>query len=118
MCHTQLAGSRWSSSCAVQVDVHYRRRVVADVGDVSNREPEREPNDEVIFIEPRWPIALVLSGFIVVTVVLRLVEPERESLGPHWLAPALEVALLVALIAANPAHIAGARGGCVRCRSR
>jgi hypothetical protein len=43
----------------------------------------------------------------VVTGVLRVVQPERESLGPHWLAPAIEIALLIALIAANPAHIAG-----------
>ena len=67
----------------------------------------RNSDEEPIFIEPRWPVALVLSAYIVVTVVLRVVEPERESLGPHWLAPSIEVALLIALIAANPAHIAG-----------
>ena len=69
---------------------------------------EPQPSDlEVTFIEPRWPIALVLSGFIAITVVLRIVEPERESLGPHWLAPAIEIALLAALLVANPAHVAG-----------
>lgn len=81
--------------------------MVADVGGVPSREPEREPTDgEAIFIEPRWPIALVLSSFIAVTVVLRVVQPERESLGSPWLVPGIEVALLVALIAANPAHVA------------
>jgi hypothetical protein len=81
--------------------------VVTDIDGVPSPGPERDPIDEEIFIEPRWPIALVLSSFIAVTVVLRVAEPERESLGPHWLAPAIEVALLIALIAANPAHIAG-----------
>ena len=63
--------------------------------------------DHPIFIEPRWPIAVALASFIVVTVVLRVAEPERESLGPHWLTPAIEIALLLALIAANPAHLEG-----------
>jgi uncharacterized membrane protein len=62
---------------------------------------------EPIFIEPRWPIALALTLFIALTVVLRLVEPDRASLRPHWLVPAIEVALLGALIAANPGHLAG-----------
>src|SRR3954447_12889397 len=90
----------------------YRRSVVAESAGVPSPEPEMErvtldDDDEVIFLESRWPIALVLSSFIVLTLVLRVVEPERESVGPHWLAPAIEVALLGALIAANPAHIAG-----------
>jgi hypothetical protein len=71
--------------------------------------PESEPartGDEPIFIEPRWPIALSLSFFIAVTVVLRVVQPDRESLGPNWLVPGIEIALLVALIAADPAQLA------------
>jgi uncharacterized membrane protein len=88
--------------------LQYRRAVVADVGSVPSSEPNGEPaEEEPLLIEPRWPLALVLSAFIVVTVVLRVVEPERESLGPDWLVPAIEVALLIALIAANPAHVAG-----------
>jgi hypothetical protein len=31
----------------------------------------------------------------VVTVMLRVVEPERASLGPHWLVPVIEVGLLI-----------------------
>jgi len=74
--------------------------------------PEPDPgwetlDQEEIFVEPRWPIALVLSSFILLTIVLRIAEPERESLGPHWLAPAIEIGLLIALIAANPAHLVG-----------
>ena len=84
--------------------------MVAESGDVANPEPDSERealDEEEIFVEPRWPIAVVLSSFIVLTIVLRIAEPERESLGPHWLAPAIEVGLLLALIAANPAHLVG-----------
>jgi uncharacterized membrane protein len=59
--------------------------------------------------EPRWPIALVLGGFIALSIGLRLVEPERESLGPHWLIPSIEVALLVLLFLADPSRIASRR---------
>ena len=54
-------------------------------------------------IEPRWPIALALGSFIALTIVLRVVQPQRESLGPPWLVPGIEIALLLALLAANPA---------------
>ena len=60
---------------------------------------------EVVSFEPRWPIALALGSFIVVTIVLRAVQPHRESLGPEWLVPAIEVALLLALLAASPAQL-------------
>jgi hypothetical protein len=56
-------------------------------------------------IEPRWPVALVIAGFIAITVALRILEPEHESLGPHWLVPGLEIGMLVALIAADPAGV-------------
>lgn len=59
------------------------------------------------FVEPRWPIALVLSLFIALTVVLRILEPGYESLGPRWLVPTIEVTLLGALVAADPAHVEG-----------
>lgn len=57
-------------------------------------------------IEPRWPLALVLFGFIALTIVLRVVEPQREHLGPRWLVPTVEIGLLVALLAADPMHLA------------
>ena len=56
-------------------------------------------------IEPRWPVALVIAGFIAITIALRVLEPEHESLGPHWLAPAVEIAMLGALVAADPARV-------------
>jgi uncharacterized membrane protein len=60
-------------------------------------------------IEPRWPVGLALGSFVVLTIVLRVVEPHRESLGPEWLVPGIEVLLLLVLLAADPAHIAGRR---------
>jgi uncharacterized membrane protein len=54
------------------------------------------------WIEPRWPVALAIFTFIVITVVLRLAVPRRESIGPHWVVPAVEVTLLVVLLAASP----------------
>jgi uncharacterized membrane protein len=57
-------------------------------------------------IESRWPIAIAVLSYITITVVLRVVEPERETLGPRWLVPGLEIGLLVALLAADPAHVA------------
>jgi hypothetical protein len=62
-------------------------------------------DEEPIFVEPRWPIALVVAAFIAITVVTRVLEPHRESLGPTWLVPAIEIAMLVALLAADPARV-------------
>ena len=82
--------------------------MVTELEQPKDPEPAASPADgQKVVIEPRWPIAVVLCAFIVTTVVLRVVEPHRESLGPHWLVPALEVGLLAALIAANPADVVG-----------
>jgi hypothetical protein len=62
-------------------------------------------DEEPIFVEPRWPIALAVSAFIAITVAARILEPHRESLGPTWLVPGIEIALLVALITADPARV-------------
>ncbi|MGZ8693958.1 MAG: hypothetical protein ACXWYS_00810 [Gaiellaceae bacterium] len=43
------------------------------------------------------------------TLALRIYEPHHESLGPHWLVPGIEIALLVLLLLADPARIAGRR---------
>jgi hypothetical protein len=69
----------------------------------------RAPAAERSYHEPRLPVAVALGGFIALTVVLRIVEPERDSLGPRGLIPAVEVALLVLLILADPARISGRR---------
>jgi uncharacterized membrane protein len=78
---------------------------------VSAREPEGTPEESgsAAKIEPRWPVALAIVSFIGITIAVRVAEPHRETLGPHWLVPGLEVALLVALLAADPAHAVGRR---------
>jgi hypothetical protein len=48
--------------------------------------------------ENRVPVAAVVA----VAVALQLALPDQLSLRPHYLLPALEVALLTALVAANP----------------
>jgi hypothetical protein len=68
--------------------------------------PERE---ERVFLEPRWPIALVLGFFIAISIVLRVAVPNRSSLGPDWLVPGIEIGLLLLLLAADPARVSGRR---------
>ena len=73
------------------------------------KEAPAAEGDERVVIEPRWPIALALGSFIAITIVLRAVQPHRESLGPHWLIPGIEIALLVVLLAADPVHVSRRR---------
>jgi uncharacterized membrane protein len=62
-------------------------------------------NEEPIFVEPRWPLALVVGLYLAISVTLRVLEPNRPSVGPHWLVPAIEAGLLLALVAADPSHV-------------
>jgi uncharacterized membrane protein len=68
-----------------------------------------EGSDERLAVEPRWPVALALGAFIAISIVLRVVQPHREALGPVWLIPAIEVVLLLTLIAADPATLSRRR---------
>ena len=65
------------------------------------------PRDEQgpIFVEPRWPIALAVGSYLGVSILLRVAVPDRPSIGPHWLVPAIEAGLLIALVAWDPNHI-------------
>jgi hypothetical protein len=65
--------------------------------------------EERVFLEPRWPIAVTLGFFITVSIVLRVAVPHRSSLGPDWLVPAVEIGLLIVLLAADPARVSGRR---------
>ena len=49
-----------------------------------------------VFVEPRWPIALAMGSFIVDHGHVAIGAPHRESLGPGWLVPEIEIALLLA----------------------
>ena len=50
-------------------------------------------------------MALSNDSFIAVSVTLRITDPNREAIGPDWLIPGIEVGMLVALLAADPARI-------------
>jgi len=78
---------------------------VSEGGDRTPETAAVEPE----FSEPRWPIALALLTFIAITIVLRVAQPQRESLGPHWLVPGIEIALLVVLLASDPARVSRQR---------
>ena len=60
-------------------------------------------------VEPRWPVALAIGGFIAINVVLRVAEPDTASLGPRWLVLGIEVAMLLTLLAADPARVMARR---------
>ena len=51
--------------------------------------------------EHRWPVALT----IMIAILLQLRLPEYQLLRPAWLLPAIEFALLLALIVANPMRL-------------
>jgi uncharacterized membrane protein len=75
------------------------------VAESAHSEETRARSDEPVRLEPRWPVALAVSFFIAVTIVVRVLEPQRETLGPRRLVPAIEIAMLLALLAADPTHI-------------
>jgi hypothetical protein len=56
--------------------------------------------------ESRWPPAAALVVFIAFTIAARLWLPGESELRVPWLVPSLEAALLVALVAGDPARLA------------
>jgi hypothetical protein len=46
-----------------------------------------------------------VGTYVAITIALRIAEPDRASLGSKWLVPSIEIALLAALVMADPAHI-------------
>jgi hypothetical protein len=78
---------------------------VAGMPGASEHDDAGTHGDEPVFLEPRWPIALVLSLFIALTIVIRALQAHRESLLNPWIVPGVEIALLAALIAADPLHV-------------
>lgn len=54
--------------------------------------------------EPRWPASVAVISAVVLTLVL----PEKYTIGPNWLLPALEMAVLIPLSIAAPQRRKGA----------
>lgn len=61
---------------------------------------EKRVEDDVVG-EARWPMAAAVLAAIVLTILL----PDSMRLGPQWLLPLIEGALLVAVIAGDPGKI-------------
>jgi hypothetical protein len=83
----------------------FDREYVAGMAGASEHADTGADGDEPVYLEPRWPIALVLSLFIALTIVIRALQAHRESLLNPWIVPGVEIALLAALIAADPLHV-------------
>jgi len=71
--------------------------------------PLEQPLPGTAFIEPRWPVALAVGAFIAITVALHFIVPNHPRIGPAWLVPSVELSMLVLLILAHPARVAGHR---------
>jgi uncharacterized membrane protein len=56
-------------------------------------------------LESRWPIALAICFLLALAIVFDLVLPHRTTVGTVWLMPSVGVALLVVLLAADPASL-------------
>ena len=51
--------------------------------------------------EHRWPVAVAIA----LAVAFQLLTPRQLTFSPHWLLPALETALMLCLLIANPYRI-------------
>ena len=51
--------------------------------------------------EQRWPAALAIAAMMGLQVLL----PDRLTLGPRWLFPAMEVLIIGVIVAANPGRL-------------
>ena len=60
--------------------------------------PEREALSEFAREDPLWPGQLALAA----TITLSLTLPEKLTVGPRWLVPAVEAIGLIGVIAATP----------------
>jgi len=57
--------------------------------------------EEAVVGEPRWPMASAVLAAIVLTILM----PDDVRLGPNWLLPVIDGALLVVLIVGDPGKI-------------
>jgi len=79
-------------------------RVSSETGAASQIAPEIATQEPLG--ESRWPPAAALVLFMAFTVAVRLWLPGASEVRVPWLIPALEAALLVALVASDPARLA------------
>jgi hypothetical protein len=72
-------------------------------------DPIGDAAGETLIGEPRWPPIVSLIAFVMLNVGLRLWLPAEDLLGGVWVIPAIELALLVVLITADPGNAAERR---------
>jgi hypothetical protein len=66
-----------------------------------------KPDEDRVFVESRWPLALAVGFYLALMILLRINEPDRPTFGTRWLVPAILGGLLGALVLADPARIEG-----------
>jgi hypothetical protein len=83
------------------VDASHVTRTPDPGNDVPQAADSATRTDDDVVGEARWPMA----GAVLAAVVLTILLPGTLRLGPTWVLPLIEVALLVAVIAGDPVTI-------------
>ena len=80
--------------------------MTASEGESGLAQRSSRPEDELIFIESRWPIALAVSVVLGIILALRIIEPVHVLAGlPTWVLSIIVIGLVIALIAVDTAHV-------------
>jgi uncharacterized membrane protein len=77
---------------------------------VTSQEPDQEPDQGPAWrrrtqAEQRWPASIAVAAIIAIQWFL----PERLTVGPRWMFPVVELAIALALFAANPVRMRKAK---------
>jgi hypothetical protein len=75
-------------------------------GQAATAEPPDDAVVELHFGESRWPPALALLAYMALNIVVRLWLPSESVSRVPYLVPAIEAALLLVLLAGDPAKLA------------
>ena len=76
---------------------------MASVSSEASTAPVREPR----LGESRWPPAIALIAFLALNIALRVWLPNEGAIRVVWLLPAVEMLLLVVLVAGDPRAVLG-----------
>ena len=80
--------------------------MTASEGEAGLAQGSTRAEDELIFIESRWPLALAVSVVLAIILALRIIEPVHVLAGlATWVLTIIAFVLVVALIAADTAHV-------------
>ena len=80
--------------------------MTASEGEAGLAQTSSRAEDELILMESRWPIALAVSVVLGIILALRIIEPIHVLAGlATWVLSSITIVLVVALIAADTAHV-------------